>query len=1023
MNRDSVTGAYARTVLMERLEEEVRRGVRYGDTFSLLVLDLDHFKSVNDAFGHSRGDAVLAELAARVQAAARASDILFRYGGDEFVLFLPRTAREQAAALARRLADGIAATPFDGSPPLSLSASVGVAAFPEDGGTAAALFDRADARMYQAKRGGERVMAQDAPQRLSEALGATGRLVERADALERANRFLDALPRARRGVLHLSGPRGSGRTRLLREVEHLAGLRGHRVVSVRGCPERSAEPLAALRAACPHLDPHALRPGRPDLAAALLRRAVPARGAALVVTVDDVADLDHATLGALDVLAAGPRRGPAVAIVHTADPGAARLGPPEVALRDAVELPPLSRSGVRVWLRAALQAEPGEELVDWLHGECGGVPGAVHGLLLQLARRGALAQRPDGGWAVQSDFREVALRTTPFAAPRNLPVFPGPLVDRDDALRETLRTLRAARLVTLCGPAGAGKSRLAAEAAQEAAELFPDGVLWVQADADPRALWTDLAEAVDLGPAAGPEPTVRLAAALRSLRALLVVDGVDQPPAYAPMLGQLLEGAPDLRILVTARQRLQLAGEWTVQVEGLSAPRAPHPERLLEYDAVSLFAQRAAVLDAAPAEGDLVHAGRLVNALMGLPLLVETAAAQCGVLSCRELAHEVQAALDDLKAYLPGEPPERRAARAVLDVAWRHLDAQHRAALRRVSLFRGAFDAAAARRVADAGQAELDALEERGLLRRGPDGRVRLHPLVRHYARAKLDDFPRERGDALAAYVDHHLSPLRRGVATGALPDLRGAWDLAAREGAAEALADAADAFFERLAARGAWMEAEHRFGLAAAWLAARGAGGGVLPRLEARLGAARVALDRPAEAGPPLRRALAAAVAAKDAAEEAYCLVWLARAHLRDGEPRLAAGAAATALSAADRAGSPALRARALCAASESAWAGGALREAVEILYEAVEVNPDGPAGAEAWTLLVQTSERLVRAGEPALAAVLLSRAHHGAGVPPACAARAEALLSGLPSRDGPTVPALVIVAPPQDAPALAES
>jgi diguanylate cyclase (GGDEF)-like protein len=184
MNRDTVTGTYARTALMERLEEEVQRGLRYGDEFSLLVLDLDHFKSVNDAFGHSRGDAVLAELAARVQAAARASDVLFRYGGDEFVLLLPRTSREQAAALARRLADAIAAAPFAGTPPLSLGASVGVAAFPEDGSTATALFDRADARMFQAKRGGGRVVARDIPQRLGDALDGTGRLVERAGALE-----------------------------------------------------------------------------------------------------------------------------------------------------------------------------------------------------------------------------------------------------------------------------------------------------------------------------------------------------------------------------------------------------------------------------------------------------------------------------------------------------------------------------------------------------------------------------------------------------------------------------------------------------------------------------------------------------------------------------------------------------------------------------------------------------------------------------------------------------------------------
>ena len=92
MVRDALTGVYAKVALLERLEEEVHRGHRYGEAFSILLLDLDYFKSVNDAFGHARGDATLAEFVTRVQLAARNSDVLFRFGGDEFLLFLPRPA-------------------------------------------------------------------------------------------------------------------------------------------------------------------------------------------------------------------------------------------------------------------------------------------------------------------------------------------------------------------------------------------------------------------------------------------------------------------------------------------------------------------------------------------------------------------------------------------------------------------------------------------------------------------------------------------------------------------------------------------------------------------------------------------------------------------------------------------------------------------------------------------------------------------------------------------------------------------
>src|SRR5688500_10677253 len=117
--RDALTGVYGKATLLERLEEEIHRGRRYGEPFSILLMDLDHFKSLNDAFGHPRGDQILTEFVGRVVETARNSDVMFRYGGDEFVLFLPRTANEQARILADRLVDITGSIPFAGEPPLS----------------------------------------------------------------------------------------------------------------------------------------------------------------------------------------------------------------------------------------------------------------------------------------------------------------------------------------------------------------------------------------------------------------------------------------------------------------------------------------------------------------------------------------------------------------------------------------------------------------------------------------------------------------------------------------------------------------------------------------------------------------------------------------------------------------------------------------------------------------------------------------------------------------------------------------
>ncbi len=110
--RDTLTGVYSRNHFQVRLRDEVQRAARYGLSFGLLILDLDHFKSVNDAYGHLRGDEVLAEVGARLRKMARQSDLIFRYGGDEFVLLLPHTAKDQVSLFAVRLLVGVRSTPF-----------------------------------------------------------------------------------------------------------------------------------------------------------------------------------------------------------------------------------------------------------------------------------------------------------------------------------------------------------------------------------------------------------------------------------------------------------------------------------------------------------------------------------------------------------------------------------------------------------------------------------------------------------------------------------------------------------------------------------------------------------------------------------------------------------------------------------------------------------------------------------------------------------------------------------------------
>ncbi|HEX7128224.1 MAG TPA: sensor domain-containing diguanylate cyclase, partial [Thermodesulfobacteriota bacterium] len=159
---DPLTGLVNRRRFDERLAEEFARARREPGAFSLVLADLDHFKRINDTYGHPAGDAVLRQIARRIEARARASDAVGRLGGEEFGLLLVRAGRAGALAVAERIRQDVRATPVEvpGGLTLALTVSLGVATFPDDAGDAADLFARADEALYEAKRGGrDRVCA------------------------------------------------------------------------------------------------------------------------------------------------------------------------------------------------------------------------------------------------------------------------------------------------------------------------------------------------------------------------------------------------------------------------------------------------------------------------------------------------------------------------------------------------------------------------------------------------------------------------------------------------------------------------------------------------------------------------------------------------------------------------------------------------------------------------------------------------------------------------------------------------
>lgn len=154
---DPLTGVFNRRHLFQQLEAEIARATRFGKPLSMLMIDIDHFKHLNDSAGHSAGDDVLRQVCVRLKANLRKVDTLARYGGEEFIVLLPQVGRDEAFEVAEKLRKSISDAPLEHGktqPGGKVTISIGVATLPHDAVEQSKLVDCADSALYASKRGG-----------------------------------------------------------------------------------------------------------------------------------------------------------------------------------------------------------------------------------------------------------------------------------------------------------------------------------------------------------------------------------------------------------------------------------------------------------------------------------------------------------------------------------------------------------------------------------------------------------------------------------------------------------------------------------------------------------------------------------------------------------------------------------------------------------------------------------------------------------------------------------------------------
>ena len=326
------------------------------------------------------------------------------------------------------------------------------------------------------------------------------------------------------------------------------------------------------------------------------------------------------------------------------------------------------------------------------------------------------------------------------------------------------------RLLTILAPGGMGKSRLAIAAAQAQLDQFTDGVIWVplapvaapEAGTALNPLVGVIADALDIPFHGRATPEQQLFSYLRALELLLVLDNFEHLLPVVTFVGDLLSQAPDVKILVTSRERLHLQEEWLLPLSGLDLPPSGSLDKALTGAAVQLFTQRARqVRSSFNLAGELEAVLRICQLVEGMPLGLELAAAWLFQLSCDEIAAEIAAEIDFLATKMHNVPDRHRSIRSVFGYSWERLSPTERDVLQKLSIFRGGFDRAAAKAVASATLPVLASLTDKSLVTLAEDGRYIIHELLRQFAAERLAATSPIEQETVAAHAHYFLTFLR----------------------------------------------------------------------------------------------------------------------------------------------------------------------------------------------------------------------------------------------------------------------
>ena len=350
----------------------------------------------------------------------------------------------------------------------------------------------------------------------------------------------------------------------------------------------------------------------------------------------------------------------------------------------------------------------------------------------------------------------------------HLPVSLTPLIGRERelaALRQMLADPQC-RLITLTGPGGIGKTRLAMEITNAQSKEFAHGGIFVQLAgvSSPALILPAIADALDLTFQGSDDSKSYLLNYLCEKQLFLVLDNLEHILDGAELLADILAQAPGVKILCTSREPLHLRGEWLFEIGGLAIPENDEINNLQEYSATALFYEIARRMvggyQITPKDYCIiVHICRLVQ---GMPLAIELAAAWVSTLPLAEIAQEIKHNLDFLSLSARDMPPRHRSLRAVFESSWALIAEHEQHILARLSVFRGGFTREAASQISESSLGDLLSLVEKSLVQRAESGRFQIHELIRQYAGEHLQKMQEEEVETRNKHCEYYLGLIQQ---------------------------------------------------------------------------------------------------------------------------------------------------------------------------------------------------------------------------------------------------------------------